>query len=145
MKSEQSLWNFILSAPNYGSYVALGFSTNGAMVESSALAGWVNNDGIGVVKQYYLSGTSSKQCRPDQGNLQVMHGKSLIVSYSHSSHLYLAFQLNITQLPRYLILAVGPKNTLPVSDNFLPTHRNKLSISINYDTGKFLFIISIFL
>ncbi|KAH7681244.1 Cytochrome b561/ferric reductase transmembrane domain-containing protein [Dioscorea alata] len=135
-KSEQNLWNFILSAPNSGSYIALGFSNNGAMVKSSALVGWVNNDdGIGVIKQYYLGGASSRQCVPDQGNLQVMHGKSLIVSHSYSSYLYLAFQLNITQLPQYLIFAVGPKDTLPASDNFLPVHRNKLSIFINYDTG----------
>ncbi|KAJ0977141.1 hypothetical protein J5N97_012615 [Dioscorea zingiberensis] len=104
------------------------------MVGSSALVGWINGGGMGIVKQYYLGGTRSSQCLPDQGNIPVMKDKSLIIS--HSSHLYLAFQLNSTQpLSRHLIFAVGPKNTWPESNNFLPPHRNKISISLNYDTG----------
>ncbi|CAL9203012.1 unnamed protein product [Musa hybrid cultivar] len=132
-QSGQNLWNFVLSAPDAGSYISIGFSSDGRMDGSSAVAGWITSNGPGIVKRYYLGGKSSRQCPPDQGSLQLVANNSLIVS--QSSRLYLAFQLSTSQPAPYLIYAVGPSNSIPSSDYYLSTHQNQASASINYATG----------
>ncbi|RWW21428.1 hypothetical protein GW17_00014422 [Ensete ventricosum] len=116
---------FVLSAPDTGAYVAIGFSPDGKMVGSSAVAGWTPSGGAGIVKQYYLGGYSSSQCPPDQGSLPLVQGSSLLAS--QNSRLYLAFQLNTAQPRKNLIYAVGPSNTLPPSGGSLASHRDKAS------------------
>ncbi|CAL9112966.1 unnamed protein product [Musa acuminata var. zebrina] len=124
-KAGPSLWSFVLSAPDTGAYVAIGFSPDGKMVGSSAVVGWTPSGGAGTVKQYYLGGYTSSQCPPDQGSLPLVQRSSLLVS--QNSRLYLAFQLNTAQPQQNLIYAVGPSNTLPPSGGSLATHRDKAS------------------
>ncbi|XP_010909034.3 cytochrome b561 and DOMON domain-containing protein At3g07570, partial [Elaeis guineensis] len=124
-----NVWSYVLSAPDTGSYISIGFSGDGSMVGSSAMAGWITSSGPGIVKRYYLGGTSSKRCPPDQGSLDPVQGKSVITS--QGSRLYLAFQLNSAQPPQRLIYAVGPQNNLPSSDGYLPRHKTMASGSIN--------------
>ncbi|OAY77904.1 Cytochrome b561 and DOMON domain-containing protein [Ananas comosus] len=97
-------WSFVLSAPDSRTYVSVGFSADGFMVGSSAVAGWVSSSGVGIVRQYYLEGTSSSSCPPGQGTLHLTPNSSLIVL--QSSRLYLAFQLTGSAQPQpYLIYA----------------------------------------
>ncbi|WOL15597.1 cytochrome b561 and DOMON domain-containing protein [Canna indica] len=77
---------------------------------------------------YYLGGYSSSQCPPDQGNLPLVQGSSLIVS--QSSRLYLAFQLDIAQPQTKLVYAVGPSNTFPSSGGYLAQHKSMASGSL---------------
>ncbi|CAA6667734.1 unnamed protein product [Spirodela intermedia] len=134
-KQEQpGLWSFVLSAPDNNAYIAVGFSTNGRMVGASAVAGWVASGGAGVVKQYALRGTSSTDCPPDQGSLQLVPAKSTILSLS--SRIYLAFQLNTTQPQTRLIYAVGPRGSLPGSDFYLAEHESMVSTAVDYTTGR---------
>ncbi|KAJ3678183.1 hypothetical protein LUZ60_001986 [Juncus effusus] len=134
-KNDNNIWSFVLSAPDNGAYISIGFSSNGFMIGSSAMAGWISsNGGQGTVKQYFLGDMVSESCPPDQGNLPLVANSSVIVS--QSSTLYLAFQLNIAQPPwRYLIYAVGPTGSQP-SNNYLPEHSDQASASVNYDTGR---------
>ncbi|XP_010268347.1 PREDICTED: cytochrome b561 and DOMON domain-containing protein At3g07570-like [Nelumbo nucifera] len=130
---EPSLWNFILSAPNTNSYVAIGFSDDGKMVGSSSIVGWVPAAGKGVIKQYYLGGTSPKDCLPDKGALKVANETIL----SQSSRLYLAFRLNTDQPKPRLIYAVGPKGKLPSSSNYLLSeHQSETSRLLDFGTGE---------
>ncbi|KAJ3678184.1 hypothetical protein LUZ60_001987 [Juncus effusus] len=127
-------WSFILSSPDKNAYIAIGFSSNGRMVGSDAIAGWISsNGGPGIVKQYSLGSYSSSSCKPDSGSLPLIANSSLIVS--QSSTLYLAFQLNTSQ-PQWphLIYAMGPSGGVP-SSGYLPQHSNQASSSINYATG----------
>ncbi|RRT42747.1 hypothetical protein B296_00056893 [Ensete ventricosum] len=128
-----SLWNFVLSAPEKGAYIAIGFSGNGRMVGSSAMVGWKSSSGVGIVKQYYLGGYSSNQCPPDKGSLSLVQGSSLIVS--RSSRLYLAFQLSTAQPQSSLVYAVGPSNSLPSSGGYLSTHRDMASGPLSSSAG----------
>ncbi|THU43993.1 hypothetical protein C4D60_Mb02t02690 [Musa balbisiana] len=128
-----SLWNFVLSAPDKGAYIAIGFSGNGRMVGSSAMVGWKSSSGVGIVKQYYLGGYSSDQCPPDKGSLSLVQGSSLIVS--QSSRLYLAFQLSTAQPQSSLVYAVGPSNSLPSSGGYLSTHRDMASGTLSTPAG----------
>ncbi|XP_072973756.1 cytochrome b561 and DOMON domain-containing protein At3g07570-like [Typha angustifolia] len=124
-KTGTNEWSFVLSAPDTKSYVSIGFSPNGRMVGSSAMAGWISSSGPGIVKQYYLGGLSSKSCPPDQGSLSLVQGKSLIVS--QSSRVFLAFQLTGQPLGN-VIYAVGG---LPSSGSYLPQHRSMATGTIN--------------
>ncbi|EXB40467.1 Putative ferric-chelate reductase 1 [Morus notabilis] len=130
-----SVWSFVLSAPgDVNSYVAIGFSSDGGMVGSSAVVGWIS-DGAGVIKQYYLGGTSSNRVEPDQGNLIFVQNSPSIVSQSNRQ--YLAFQLETSQPATRLLYSVGPSGFLPVAPEYrLVEHRNKVSTSINYFTGQ---------
>ncbi|KAK1313945.1 hypothetical protein QJS10_CPA06g01454 [Acorus calamus] len=134
-QSGPNTWSFILSAPDNGAYISVGFSPNGKMVGSSAVAGWIVGGGPGVVKQYYLGGETSKECEPDKGELELVNGTTMIIS--QSSNLYLVFQINATQPKTRLIYAVGPKNGSPASGNYyLPEHKDMISTSINYAVGE---------
>lgn len=127
-----SQWSFILSVPDKGSYVAVGFSGKGLMVGSSAVVGW-SSGGKGTVKQYYLGGKSPDECTPDKGGLKLVKNKAVVVS--HSGRLYLAFQLSTDYPQPHLIYAVGPYGDLPSANSLLPVHRSMASRSFNYTSG----------
>ncbi|XP_065638068.1 cytochrome b561 and DOMON domain-containing protein At3g07570 [Quercus suber] len=134
-----SIWSFVVSAPaDTNSYIAIGFSTNGAMVGSSAMVGWVSsssNGNVGMAKQYYLSGNSPNLVKPDQGSLQLVSNSATIIS--QNSILYMAFQLQINQPESQLLYAVGPTGVFPSAPDYqLSKHRTMVSTSINYAAGQ---------
>lgn len=129
-KTGPSLWTFVLSAPDGGAYIAIGFSPDGRMVGSSAVVGWMAGDGgAGMAMQYFLGGYTPNQCPPAQGNLTLTQGSPVVVS--RSSRVYLAFQLNASQPERVLVYAVGPENALPSANGYLVTHRSMASGSLS--------------
>ncbi|KAL5226256.1 hypothetical protein ABZP36_014521 [Zizania latifolia] len=131
-RSGKDTWSFVLSAPDKGAYVAVGFSSDGSMVGSSAVAGWTTGSGVGVAKQYKLGGMSASSCPPDQGSLSLVTGNTLLVA--HSSRLYLAFQFTAAQPTPYLIYAVGPSNA-NLNGNYLVRHRDFYYTAVNYVAG----------
>ncbi|CAL4946162.1 unnamed protein product [Urochloa decumbens] len=125
-----NVWSFVLSAPDNGGYISMGFSPTGRMVGSSAVAGW---SGAGTARRYYLSGTSPSSCPPDQGDLALARGAAVVVS--KGSRLYLAFQLAGQQPLTDVIYAVGPSGTLPGSNGLLPRHQDMASGTISLSGG----------
>ncbi|KAH7576567.1 hypothetical protein ACOSP7_003000 [Xanthoceras sorbifolium] len=127
-------WSFVLSAPAANSYVAMGFSSNGMMVGSSAIVGWMSSDQTGTIKQYFLGGQTPRQVTPDQGNLNIT--SSMVIS--QSSRLYLIFQLNTNQPQSRLIYSVGPDRVLPsaAAGFTLTEHRDMVTTRLNYVTGE---------
>ncbi|ONH92621.1 hypothetical protein PRUPE_8G184600 [Prunus persica] len=133
-QTSSNIWTFVLSTPAVNSFIAIGFSSNGQMVGSSAIVGWVSSTER-TIKQYFLGGTSANLVEPDKGNLQVASNFSLITS--QSSRLYLGFQLETSQPQTRLLYSVGPDGFLPVAPNYrLIEHSDKFSTSINYITGQ---------
>ncbi|CAO2167355.1 unnamed protein product [Urochloa humidicola] len=126
--SGSNVWSFVLSAPDNGGYISMGFSPTGRMVGSSAVAGWA-----GSARQYYLGGTSSGSCPPDKGNLALARGATVAVS--KGSRLYLAFQLTGKSPLTDVIYAVGPSGTLPGSNGLLPRHQDMASGTISLSGG----------
>ncbi|CAI0383452.1 unnamed protein product [Linum tenue] len=133
-QASSNVWNFLLSAPDVNSYVAVGFSPDGQMVGSSAVVGWSAADGSGgQVKQYYLGGQTPGQVVPDQGNLVI--ATSAIVS--QQSRLFMAFQLNASQPSDTVLYSLGPAGTLPAAPGYaLTEHRDKVATTLNYVTGQ---------
>uniref|UniRef100_A0A0D9V8X5 Cytochrome b561 and DOMON domain-containing protein n=1 Tax=Leersia perrieri TaxID=77586 RepID=A0A0D9V8X5_9ORYZ len=136
--SSKNVWSFVLSAPDSGGYIAVGFApTAGRMVGSSAVAGWVDtsSSGAGTARQYYLGGTSSSSCPPDKGNLALSSATaSSPAIVSKGSRLYLAFQLTGQPITD-VIYAVGPSGSLPSSNGFLPRHLDMTSGTITLSGG----------
>ncbi|RLN05022.1 hypothetical protein C2845_PM13G16020 [Panicum miliaceum] len=130
-----NLWSFVLSAPDNGGYISVGFSPTGRMVGSSAVAGWVTAAGAGSARQYYLGGTSSRSCPPDQGKLALARGAAAPTIVSKGSRLYLAFQLAGQPLTD-VVYAVGPSGSLPGSNGLLPQHQDMASGTISLSGGS---------
>lgn len=127
-------WTFVLSAPAADSYIAMGFSSNGQMVGSSAIVGWMSSTEGGVIRHYYLGGTSPSLVELDKGNL-VLTNYSFITTQSATA--YMGFQLVTDQPQTKLIYSVGPTGLLPVAPNYrLTEHFDKVATSINYITGQ---------
>ncbi|XP_058199787.1 cytochrome b561 and DOMON domain-containing protein At3g07570-like isoform X2 [Rhododendron vialii] len=134
-QASPNVWSFVLSAPNIDCYVAMGFSPNGDMVGSSAIVGWVDSDGVGGVKQYYLGGQTPAQVLPDQGNLVIIGNSTSIVAVD--STIYMGFQLNASTPRNQLIYSVGPAGILPSSPSYrLTQHQNMVTTTMNYLTGQ---------
>lgn len=134
-------WSFVLSAPDKGTFVAVGFSGKGLMIGSSAVVGWAaassGGDGKGkggVIKQYYLQGRTPEDVTPNEGRLAMVRNRSALVS--HSGRLYLAFELNTDRPQPHLIYSVGYEGFIPSSDSKLQMHRDMGSRSFNYTSGK---------
>ncbi|KAL6211046.1 hypothetical protein ACLB2K_016274 [Fragaria x ananassa] len=126
-------WTFVLSAPAADSYIAMGFSSNGQMVGSSAIVGWMSPT-EGVIRSYYLGGTSPSLVEVDKGNL-VLTNYSFITT--QSATVYMGFQLVTDQPQTKLIYSVGPTGLLPVAPNYrLTEHFDKVATSINYITDN---------
>ncbi|KAM3373873.1 cytochrome and DOMON domain-containing protein [Capsicum galapagoense] len=134
-RTNTSVWSFVLSAPNTNAYIAMGFSEKGKMVGSTAIVGWVANDGTPTMKKYFLGGQSPNQVLLDEGNLQLVNLTSSVVA--ENSRIYLAFQLSIEMPSNRLIYSVGPTGMLPSTANYrLTEHQDKTSTSLNYNTGQ---------
>jgi hypothetical protein len=135
-RTAENTWSFILSAPDSSAFIGIGFSTNGQMIGSSAIVGWIPSDGgSGTVKPYLLGGKSPGEVNPDQGDLTIVNGSLKIESVS--SRLYMRFQLTATLPRQSLLYAVGPAGFFPSSPDFrLREHRFVTTTTINYNTGK---------
>ncbi|KFK38219.1 hypothetical protein AALP_AA3G084300 [Arabis alpina] len=136
-KTAENTWDFILSAPDSSAYIAIGFSTTGRMVGSSAIVGWTNS-GKGDVKQYLLTGKSPGLVILDQEDIKIVNGSTKIESVS--SRLYMSFQLT-AELPRErLLYAMGPSGFFPASPEFaLMVHQFVTSTTIKYIPGPATF------
>ncbi|GKU97812.1 hypothetical protein SLEP1_g10897 [Rubroshorea leprosula] len=134
-QNSSNVWSFVLSAPDSNNYIAIGFSTSGKMVQSSAVVGWIWTNGTSAVKQYYLGGQQPNLVAVDQGSLQIVSNSTSITSQSGS--LFMAFQLNTAQPQSALIYAVGPTAVFPSAPSYtLTQHRNRVSTQINYFSGQ---------
>ncbi|KAJ8559414.1 hypothetical protein K7X08_003472 [Anisodus acutangulus] len=135
MKTDTNVWSFVLSAPNTNAYIAMGFSKNGKMVGSTAIVGWVANDGTATMKKYFLGGQSPNEVLPDEGNVQLVNLTSSIIV--ENSRIYVAFQLNTEMPSNRLIYSIGPAGMLPFTTDFrLSEHQDHTSTSLNYNTGQ---------
>lgn len=133
-QASADVWSFVLSAPTTTTYMAMGFSSNGQMVGSSAVVGWITSAGGSSMKQYSLEGQSPSQVKPDQGTLSILSNSSVIAT--QNSRTFMAFQLNTSQPQSKLIYAVGPQGFVPGPNSQLTEHQYQVSTTINYASGQ---------
>lgn len=130
------VWSFLLSASNTNSWLGIGFSTNGLMDGSSAMVGWVYQNGTGIIKQYYLQDKDRDKVVPDAGELIVVDNSTAV--FIQSNRIHLAFQINTAEPRKDLLYAVGPYGVFPVAIDGLKLteHRDKGQASLDYTTGR---------
>lgn len=91
LKSEDNITSIVLSAPYSSGWVGIGFSNDGKMVGSSAMVGWIDNQGRAYIKQYYLSNQTSSGVKVDERKLLTTDVPSAAVLYG--DNIYLVFQV----------------------------------------------------
>ncbi|KAG8067566.1 hypothetical protein GUJ93_ZPchr0005g15508 [Zizania palustris] len=67
-EDEDNVTSIVLSAAYSSGWVGIGFSNDGKMVGSSAMVGWIDNQGRAYIKQYYLSKQTSSGVKVDGGD-----------------------------------------------------------------------------
>eukprot|EP01018_Ginkgo_biloba_P014477 Gb_35827 [translate_table: standard] len=129
-----NIWNFLLSAPNMNCWVGMGFSKNGFMVGSSAVVGWIDQNGSGRIKQYYLGGQLPSLVKADQGELDIVNNYSTV--FVQGSTIYIAFQLqfNTPRTSANILYALGPQNVLPIN-YVLTQHQDEVATAFDFSTG----------
>ncbi|WOK91472.1 hypothetical protein Cni_G00163 [Canna indica] len=133
--SKDNVLSIVLSTVYTTGWVGMGFSTDGRMVGSSAMVGWMGKTGIHHIKQFYLRGKSSSDVVVDEGQLLLTAVPPTVVV--HRAKIYLAFQL---QFPaplsqQHLLFAIG--SSIPVHKH-LKKHSDKTSIAFDFSTGSSL-------
>ncbi|KAJ4951090.1 hypothetical protein NE237_027922 [Protea cynaroides] len=107
-QSEDHVLTVVLSAEYIYGWVGMGFSKTGFMVNSCAMVGWINKEGLARIKQYYLRGSKPSQVIPYGGELNVTNSPTVVL---HGATIYLAFQLKFSAHLRSenILLAFGSK------------------------------------
>ncbi|XP_021829384.1 cytochrome b561 and DOMON domain-containing protein At3g61750-like [Prunus avium] len=125
----------VLTGIHENNWISVGVSRDGMMVGSSAVVGWMNNDGkSGTVKQYFLSGRmTSEEGIPDRGDLKFTNVTPTIVL--KDKMIYMGFQLQFPQrLNRQpFLFACGFGK--PAENNILPKHKYRSSLAVDFSRG----------
>ncbi|XP_006655123.1 cytochrome b561 and DOMON domain-containing protein At3g61750-like [Oryza brachyantha] len=132
LQIEDDTTNIVLSAPYSSGWVGIGFSNDGKMVGSSAMVGWIDNQGRAYIKQYYLSSQASSGVKVDEGKLPTTDVHSAAVLYG--DNIYLAFQLKSPlHIARQSVILALSK----VSPNkfHLAEHDDKTTLSFDFSSG----------
>ncbi|KAK1268642.1 hypothetical protein QJS04_geneDACA022768 [Acorus gramineus] len=128
----ENVLTIVLSTVYTSGWVGMGFSSDGMMVGSSAMVGWINNVGKAHIKQYSLRGQSSSEVVVNEGQLKFAARKPVVAL--HSASIYLAFQLQfeapVTQ--QEIIFAFG---TATPRNYHLTKHEDKTSVSFDFSAG----------
>ncbi|KAI9111203.1 hypothetical protein K1719_017814 [Acacia pycnantha] len=136
-KDDSGNLNWVLSYPSdTDSYVAIGFSKDGSMVDSYADVTWIN-DGKEQILGYSLDGKTPDQVKP------LDHPKTRDIDPKTQPTAYFADIVPLNTAS-YLLFAIGPKDSFPSStDNYrLNKHQDNIVVKINYKTGKVTLISS---
>uniref|UniRef100_A0A0E0HBD5 Cytochrome b561 and DOMON domain-containing protein n=1 Tax=Oryza nivara TaxID=4536 RepID=A0A0E0HBD5_ORYNI len=123
LKSEDNITSIVLSAPYSSGWVGIGFSNDGKMVGSSAMVGWIDNQGRAYIKQYYLSNQTSSGVKVDEGKLLTTDVPSAAVLYG--DNIYLVFQVKFP-----LHIARQTPNKFHLTE-----HDDKTTLSFDFSSG----------
>lgn len=131
-QDQDNVLSIVLSTMYSSGWVGMGFSTDGMMVGSSAVVGWVGRTGRPHIQRYYLGGQTSSQVQVDQGNLLFAAATPSVVVAQ--AKIYLAFQLKFSARlsQQQLLFAIG--SAIPVN-NVLQKHTDRTSLSFDFSTG----------
>ncbi|KAI9111246.1 hypothetical protein K1719_017857 [Acacia pycnantha] len=129
-KPSEDRINLVFSFPSdINAYAAIGFSKDGRMVGSIAFVGWVDDSKIHALG-YSLKGKTSEQVFSSGGQPIT---EPLDPTTQPTAYIYNRDPITATP---YLILAIGPKNSIPSAPNYdLTKHHDYIALKINYNTG----------
>ncbi|XP_020099736.1 cytochrome b561 and DOMON domain-containing protein At3g61750-like isoform X1 [Ananas comosus] len=132
-QNQDNILSIVLSSPYTSGWVGIAFSNDGMMTGSSAMVGWIGNEGRAYIKQFYLGGQTSSQAVVNKGNLLLSSDAApSVVLYGAS--IYLAFQLKF-QAPVTRQALLFAYSTTPPMNYRLTEHDDKTSVSFDFSPG----------
>ncbi|KAK1376626.1 Cytochrome b561 and DOMON domain-containing protein [Heracleum sosnowskyi] len=134
-RAKDDTMTIVLSATYTSGWVGIGFSKDGMMLNSSAMVGWISENGFSRIKQYFLAGFTPSEIKPDKGELPLTNVPPFVTV--NGATIYLAFQLNFatsSSLSRQaILLAFGSRYPL---HHRLTLHNDKTVIYMDFSAGK---------
>ncbi|KAI3796608.1 hypothetical protein L1987_39286 [Smallanthus sonchifolius] len=132
-QSKDNVVTIVLSVTYTSGYVAMGFSRDGMMLNSSAMVGWITRKGNPVIRQYYAEGFSPSQVKHDKGELPLTSIPPFVTVYGGNIHL--AYQLKYpSQLKSQpILLAFASKYP---EHHLLSVHDDKTTIHLDFSQGS---------
>lgn len=142
-RTGDNVLTIVLSASYTTGWVGMGLSKDGMMLNSSAMVGWITENGLARIKQYYLAGFTPSQIKPDKGDLPLTGVPPFVTIYRAT--IYLAFQLNapISSLTSQAILLAY--STRYPNHNRLTPHNDKTTIRFDFAAGLLIYFLCILL
>ncbi|CAI9764144.1 unnamed protein product [Fraxinus pennsylvanica] len=132
-QAKDNVITIVLSTIYTSGWVGMGFSSNGKMINSSCMVGWVNMEGRARIKQYHIKGFKPSEIKPDEGHLPLTSVPPLVVV--REATMYMAFQLkfNTTLKTQPILLAFSSKHPHHLR---LTVHDDKMSMNFDFSSGN---------
>ncbi|CAI9101139.1 OLC1v1038398C1 [Oldenlandia corymbosa var. corymbosa] len=135
-KTEDHLITVLLSATYTTGWVGIGFSSNGMMLNSSCMVGWINIEGRARIKQYYVEGFTPSAIKPDKGELPLTSVPPYVAL--HGATIYLAFQLKYAShhdLPKRQPILLAYSTAYPLHHH-LTIHDDKTALVFDFSSSS---------
>lgn len=132
-RAKDDTMTIVLSATYTSGWVGIGFSKDGMMLNSSAMVGWISENGFSRIKQYFLAGFTASEIKADKGELPLTNVPPFVTV--NGATIYLAFQLTSSSSVsrQAILLAFGSR--YPVHHR-LTLHNDKTVIYMDLSAGK---------
>ncbi|GER46352.1 cytochrome b561/ferric reductase transmembrane [Striga asiatica] len=132
-QSKNNEITIVLSTIYTTGWVGIGFSRDGRMINSSCMVGWINSEGHGKIRQFYVKGFKPSEIKSGEGELPLTNAPPYVALQGPS--IYLAFQLkfNKTLKTQPILLAFSTKTP---HHHHLTVHDDKTTIYFDFSSGK---------
>ncbi|KAI3719540.1 hypothetical protein L6452_20442 [Arctium lappa] len=131
-QSKDNVVTIVLSASYTSGYVAMGFSKDGMMLNSSAMVGWITRKGNPVIKQYYAEGFKPSEVKHDKGELPLTGIPPFVTVYGAKIHL--AYQLKYPSRLKTQPILLAFSSKYP-EHHLLSVHEDKTTINFDFSKG----------
>ncbi|KAJ0048559.1 hypothetical protein Pint_14922 [Pistacia integerrima] len=137
-QNQDNVTTIVLSGKLTSQWVGIGFSKDGKMVGSSAMVGWVSDDGKSSIKQYFLHGKKdASQVIPDKGDLDLTKVAPVVSRQEGITHLGFQVKSSNRLGGQPIILALG--DGIPPG-NSLTKHVESRSTTVDFSSGTSSFL-----
>ncbi|KAI3764350.1 hypothetical protein L2E82_14357 [Cichorium intybus] len=132
-QSKDNVVTIVLSATYTSGYVAMGFSKDGMMLNSSAMVGWITRKGNPVIKQYYAEGFKPSEVKHDKGELPLTGIPPFVTV--NGAKIHLAYQLQYPSQLRTQPILLAFSSKYP-EHHLLSVHDDKTTINLDFSQGS---------
>ncbi|XP_055808217.1 cytochrome b561 and DOMON domain-containing protein At3g61750-like [Solanum dulcamara] len=132
-QTKDNVVTIVLSTVYTTGWVGMGFSRDGKMINSSCMVGWVNPQGQGKIKQYYVEGLTPSKIKPEKGELPLTSVPPLV--YLQGATIYLAFQLKYPNRLKNQPILLAFATKYP-HHHHLTVHDDKTTILFDFSSGN---------
>ncbi|CAI9279057.1 unnamed protein product [Lactuca saligna] len=132
-QSKDNVVTIVLSATYTSGYVAMGFSKDGMMLNSSAMVGWITRKGTPVIKQYYAEGFKPSEVKHDKGELPLTGIPPFVTV--NGAKIHLAYQLQYPSQLRTQPILLAFSSKYP-EHHLLSVHEDKTTIHLDFSQGS---------